>query len=218
MATSFPIPPTYAELAIIDPVTKKASFNPIWLNWFLDFARTLQLASTGSTANHESLLGLQGGAVGEHFHFTMAEHALLQAFNHESLNGLQGGTSGEHFHFTNAQHTTLAAYLHNSLNSLQGGATNEFYHLTNAEHTAAANGPAQSVGSIIVPASGTGWHNTTGFNVNVVPSGGTVSNYALSRDNVTYFSVGLPTFIPVVRGDWLKTTYTVVPTLNYFAM
>ncbi len=73
-------PPTYAEPVVEDEKTKRATFNPIWLKWFLDIAAYISANNgTGGTMNHESLAGLQGGAGGEHQHFTTAEHTALIA-------------------------------------------------------------------------------------------------------------------------------------------
>lgn len=38
----FQPPPTYAEPVLVNPETQKATFNPIWLNWFLAFAALLE--------------------------------------------------------------------------------------------------------------------------------------------------------------------------------
>jgi len=74
-------PPTYAEPVIADEKTGKSTFNPIWLKWFLDITAFVSAngGSTGGTVNHESLSGLQGGAAGEHQHFTATEHTALTA-------------------------------------------------------------------------------------------------------------------------------------------
>ena len=73
-------PPTYAEVIVEDEKTKRSTFNPIWLKWFLDIAAYVSAnGGSGGTVNHESLAGLQGGAGGEHQHFTVAEHTALTA-------------------------------------------------------------------------------------------------------------------------------------------
>ena len=79
MAT-FPAAPTYADVVIVDPVTNKGAFNPIWLKWFLDLGAFVTDSGGGSGGtSHAALLDLQGGGVGEYFHFTTAEHTALAA-------------------------------------------------------------------------------------------------------------------------------------------
>lgn len=63
MAQQFEPPPTYAEPVIVDEVTGKSRFNPIWLKWFLNAA-----AAFGVVPNHEQLNGLLGSTPNQHFH------------------------------------------------------------------------------------------------------------------------------------------------------
>lgn len=78
---AFTPPPTYADPVVTDQVSRRSQFNPIWLKWFLDIAQYISENSGGTTTvQHNSTLGLQGGATGEYYHFTAAEHAALQAF------------------------------------------------------------------------------------------------------------------------------------------
>lgn len=72
-----PPPPTHSDPVLVDPRTKKAKFNPIWLGWFLAVARELTIAASGSAINHENLAGLQGGLPGQHNHLTDAQLAGL---------------------------------------------------------------------------------------------------------------------------------------------
>lgn len=75
-ASRFPPPPTYAEPTIVDEKTKKASFNPIWLKWFLDVAQGIEDATTQlrNGLNHDNLLNLQGGiAPNEFYHLSAAQ-------------------------------------------------------------------------------------------------------------------------------------------------
>lgn len=44
---NIPAPPTYADPVLVDKLTKKAGFNPIWLNWFLSVAQILKEDSLG---------------------------------------------------------------------------------------------------------------------------------------------------------------------------
>lgn len=79
--TQFSPPPTYAEPVIVNERTGKFQFNPIWLKWFIDIAAFVSSSGGGSGggADHESLTGLLGGGVGEHYHFTAADYAALVA-------------------------------------------------------------------------------------------------------------------------------------------
>jgi hypothetical protein len=73
----FPPPPTYAEPTIVDNISGKAIFNPIWMKWFLDvaqiFSRLGEQIGTGIT--HSRLIGLQGGNAGldEFYHLTATQ-------------------------------------------------------------------------------------------------------------------------------------------------
>lgn len=74
MATIFPIPPTYAPPFIRRPNTTSDTdvvINPIWLDWFLSVSQTIAPQSF----DHQNLTGLQGGAAGEYYHLTAAQHA-----------------------------------------------------------------------------------------------------------------------------------------------
>ena len=83
--SNVPVPPTFADPIVKDERTGHGYFNPIWIKWFLDFAQILQ--TLPNTTNHEGLSGLLGGAAGEHYHFTNAEHSTLAAI-------ATGGTAG----------------------------------------------------------------------------------------------------------------------------
>jgi hypothetical protein len=72
----FQPPPTYADPVLVDEVTKKGKFNPIWLKWFLDLIAVLNAAG-GTIINHNDTNAIQGGAVGERYHLTSAELAAL---------------------------------------------------------------------------------------------------------------------------------------------
>lgn len=81
MPAEFPAAPTYADVVLVDAVSGKSAFNPIWLRWFLDIAAFVSASGGGSGTGttHEDLTGLQGGGVAEHYHFTNAEHTALTA-------------------------------------------------------------------------------------------------------------------------------------------
>lgn len=81
MATTFPQAPTYAEPVVLDEVTGKHQFNPLWLKWFLDIAAFISSSGGGGGggAAHNSLSGLQGGGSGEYYHFTASQNTDLAA-------------------------------------------------------------------------------------------------------------------------------------------
>lgn len=45
---SFQPPPTYSDVVIVDEITNKARFNPIWLKWFLELVQNLTPSGGGS--------------------------------------------------------------------------------------------------------------------------------------------------------------------------
>lgn len=93
----FQPPPTYADVIIVDPQSKQAKFNPIWLKWFLDLTGVINASGGGGgTVSHNSLAGLQGGGTGEFFHFTSAEHTSLEGIisNQNAGTVLSGPISG----------------------------------------------------------------------------------------------------------------------------
>lgn len=48
MASTFQPPPTYALPVVVDEITGKSIFNPIWLRWFLDLSKGLSSGGAGS--------------------------------------------------------------------------------------------------------------------------------------------------------------------------
>jgi len=74
---------------------------------------------------------------------------------------------------------------------------------------------AAAVIVITPPASTVAYQNTSGYPMDVVVAGGTVTAIAFSRDNVTYYSTGLITgVVSLSPNDYLKITYTVAPTVT----
>jgi hypothetical protein len=77
-AGAFEPPPTYAEVILVDDVSKKSVFNPIWLKWFIDLAGILSASGGGSGAIlHNSLSALQGGTASEFYHLTSTQNSLV---------------------------------------------------------------------------------------------------------------------------------------------
>jgi len=82
-------PPTYADPVIVDEVTRKSRFNPVWLKWFLDLATILgNLGADLDGIDHNSLGNIQGGSASERFHLTSAQQTDLT----------DAGDSTSHFH------------------------------------------------------------------------------------------------------------------------
>ncbi len=69
--------------------------------------------------------------------------------------------------------------------------------------------------NITVTASPMTYQNATGYDADVIISGGTVSNIEFTRDNVTFYPTGLLTgVIKLSPSDRLRVTYTVAPTMT----
>lgn len=77
-AGAFEPPPTYAEVVLVDTVSKKSVFNPIWLKWFIDLAGILSASGGGSGAIlHNQTASIQGGTANEYYHLTSAQNTLV---------------------------------------------------------------------------------------------------------------------------------------------
>ena len=69
--------------------------------------------------------------------------------------------------------------------------------------------------SITVGASPYTYQNTNTYPADVIVNGGTVSAIAFSRDNATFYTVGLTSGIfALSQYDFLRVTYTVAPTMT----
>jgi hypothetical protein len=66
-------PPTFTDPVIVDEKSSKATFNPIWLNWFLTLVESLNTAG-GTNLNHNLLSNLQGGTTDEYYHLTQERY------------------------------------------------------------------------------------------------------------------------------------------------
>lgn len=76
----FQPPPTYALPILVDEKTGQATFNPIWLKWFIDLTGVINSAGGGSgTFTHNDLAGLQGGTANQFYHLSAAKEALVNA-------------------------------------------------------------------------------------------------------------------------------------------
>lgn len=74
---AIPPPPSFVSPVGVDPVTQKPYFEPAWLQWFLDIAQILTAAGGTGGIDHEDLSSLFGGAAGDHWHLTQAQHDAL---------------------------------------------------------------------------------------------------------------------------------------------
>jgi hypothetical protein len=65
MATVFQPPPTYALPVVVDELTGKSVFNPIWLKWFIDLSKGLSVngAGSGTVTSITAGTGLSGGVI-----------------------------------------------------------------------------------------------------------------------------------------------------------
>ena len=60
------------------------------------------------------------------------------------------------------------------------------------------------------------YQNTSGRPGDMIVSGGAVSDVAFSRDNATFYSVGIVSGVfPLSAYDFLRVTYTVAPTMTF---
>ena len=76
--------------------------------------------------------------------------------------------------------------------------------------------PTTTVANQAVGASPYTYQNTGDFDITAVVSGGTVSAVAFSRDGTSYFTISSATNASVLLnpGDYVRVTYTVLPTLT----
>lgn len=199
MAGQFPAPPTYAEVVIIDQETKKFQFNPIWLRFFLDIVAILNgQGGSGASGVHNNLVGLQGGTSNQFYHLTLAEYSSLTgAAAHNGLTGLQGGSGSERYHLTQTQHTKL-------IGGTASDASNQHNHRDQI-----------AVAGITVTASPFSTQNTSNYEEDIIVQGGVVSLIEFTRDNATFFNVGLVAgMFHIGPSDRLRVTYTVAPTMS----
>lgn len=74
----FQPPPTWAPVVLVDPKSKNATFNPVWLKWFVDLVQVINASGGGGgTVTHNLLSGLQGGAANQYYHLSLAQYSLV---------------------------------------------------------------------------------------------------------------------------------------------
>lgn len=71
----FQPPPTWAEVVLVDQKTKKGSFNPVWLKWFLDLVAFVNDSGGGGGGGvvHNNTTGLQGGQASQYYHLNTVQ-------------------------------------------------------------------------------------------------------------------------------------------------
>ena len=76
--------------------------------------------------------------------------------------------------------------------------------------------PTSTVANQAVGASPYLYQNTSDFDLDAAVSGGTVSAVAFSRDGTTFTTIATasPALIRLNPGDYVRVTYTVLPTLT----
>lgn len=92
----FQPPPTWAEPVLVDERSKKAAFNPIWLKWFVDLISVINTSGGGGgTIQHNTLLGLQGGAANQFYHLDATHYTFVNALTATAtqINQLGSGLS-----------------------------------------------------------------------------------------------------------------------------
>ena len=72
-------PPTHIEPFTLDEATGRWMFSPIWMQWFINVSAFISSSGGGGggAADHESLAGLLGGAVGQHYHTDNTQYTEL---------------------------------------------------------------------------------------------------------------------------------------------
>lgn len=77
--------------------------------------------------------------------------------------------------------------------------------------------PAYSNTVIVItpPASDVAYQNTTGYPMDIIVNGGTVTSISFSRDNVTYYPTGMVAgVVDLSANDYVKVVYTAAPTMT----
>lgn len=104
---------------------------------------------------------------------------------------------------------------HGSLAGLQGGASGDYYHLTAAQLATVNYRSSAAPSNITVTASAFKYQNTEVFDIDVIVSGGTVTVIEFSRDDATYYTIGLIAgMFRLSPSDFLRVTYAVAPTMT----
>lgn len=85
-SSTFQPAPTYADVILVDKNDpRSATFNPIWLKWFLDIVQVIDASGGGSGAvQHNDTGNIQGGEANQYYHLTATEHTNLQSLSNVS--------------------------------------------------------------------------------------------------------------------------------------
>lgn len=104
---------------------------------------------------------------------------------------------------------------HNTTLGLQGGSSGQYYHLTSAQLGAVNFRSLTAPAAIAVGASPFLYNNASGFDQSVIVKPGTVSLIEFSRNGVAFFDVAVTAgMFYLSKGDFLRVTYTVLPTMT----
>lgn len=103
---------------------------------------------------------------------------------------------------------------HNQTLGLQGGTSGQYYHLTSVQLAAINYRSLGPVLPVTVGASPFVYQNTGTFDMDVIVSGGTVTNLSFIRGPSTSTLGQLAGMYHLSPGDSLQVTYTVLPTLH----
>lgn len=76
----FQPPPTWALPILVDEDSGKATFNPVWIKWFVDLTAVINASGGGGggAIDHNSLSNLQGGQANQYYHLNANELARVQ--------------------------------------------------------------------------------------------------------------------------------------------
>jgi hypothetical protein len=109
---------------------------------------------------------------------------------------------------------------HESLLGLLGGSAGGHYHLTSAEHSKAADGTGAAVQTPAIGASPAVIQNTNAYCVSAVVSVlASVTDVSVSKDGVTYYSLGLGRAVTLGPSHFIKLTYPgAAPTLVFLPL
>ena len=101
---------------------------------------------------------------------------------------------------------------HSQLQTIVG---NGGYHLSVSERDYAIGSYSIAPSNNAVGASPYTYHNTNTYNLDIIIQGGTVSKLEFSRDNITYYDIGVIAGMYFLSpGDYTKITHTGAPTMT----
>lgn len=111
-----------------------------------------------------------------------------------------------------------AGISHESLGDLYGGAAGNHWHLTQAEQVRLTTGYDDAPTTLAVGVSPWTYQNATGFVCTALVVGGTPTNVEYSRDNVTFYALGVTRAVTLGLNDYLRITHAGAPALVLFPL